>query len=451
MNNTPTPEKNNIPEEKPIGDMLAEPAETTAPEEGETQLHNTVKELLRQYEEAEDEPEEVTVSESAGSRIVSGTIIGLVKGIVYICAVTVIGVCLALFAIIPIANDVFAFVKEERIVDITIPELATLNDVTDILYENGIISYPGIFKLYAGFTDDNGQFLAGDYTISTSLNYTQILASFKESYEREVISLTFPEGITTDEIINIFVESGIGTREGFVYAINEYDWSIDYSYWFIDELKENGTSADRFYRLDGYLYPDTYYFYTTSTEVEAIAKLLDNFNVKFTETYRNYAEGLGYTVDEIITLASMIECEAIYLSEFSMVSSVFHNRLDNKAYYPYLDSDATIMYAIIHETGERPETLTSTDFDSPYNTYKNRGLPPGPISNPGYNAITYALYPKITDYYYFVANDDGYSVFSETYQDHLIAIQAVADGTAVSTVLQGMTSVGEEYEDDEIN
>ncbi len=450
MNNTPTPEKN-IPEEKPISDMLAEPTENNASAEGETQLHNTVKELLRQYEEAEDEPDEVIVSESAGSRMVSGTIIGLVKGIVYICAVTVIGVCLALFAIIPIANDVFAFVKEERIVDITIPELATLNDVTDILYENGIISYPGIFKLYAGFTDDNGQFLAGDYTISTSLNYTQILASFKESYEREVISLTFPEGITTDEIINIFVESGIGTREGFVYAINEYDWSVDYSYWFVDELKENGTSADRFYLLDGYLYPDTYYFYTTSTEVEAIAKLLDNFNVKFTETYRNYAEGLGYTVDEIITLASMIECEAIYLSEFSMVSSVFHNRLDNKTYYPYLDSDATIMYAIIHETGERPETLTSTDFESPYNTYKNRGLPPGPISNPGYNAITYALYPKITDYYYFVANDDGYSVFSETYQDHLIAIQAVANGTAVSTVLQGMTSVGEEYEDDEIN
>ncbi len=449
MNNTPIPEKNNIPDEASLSNTVAEPAETAS--EGETQLHNTVKELLRQYEEKEDEPEEIVVSESAGSRMVSGTIIGLVKGIVYICAVTVIGVCLALFAIIPIANDVFAFVKEERVVDITVPELATLNDITDILYENGIISYPGIFKLYAGFTDDNGQFLAGDYTISTNLNYTQILDTFKESYEREVISLTFPEGITTDEMIDIFVESGIGTREGFEYAINEYDWSVDYSYWFIDELEERGMNPDRFYRLDGYLYPDTYYFYTTSTEVEAIAKLLDNFNVKFTETYRNYAEGLGYTVDEIITLASMIECEAIYLSEFSMVSSVFHNRLDNRAYYPYLDSDATIMYAIIHETGERPETLTSTDFESPYNTYKNRGLPPGPISNPGYNAITYALYPKITNYYYFVANNDGYSVFSETYQDHLVAIQAVADGTAISTVLQGMTNVGEEYEDEELN
>lgn len=435
MNNTPENEKR---------------SETELPDDaGMTQLRSTVHDIPHPAEEKEpDEP--VREGESKGSRMISGTIRGLVAGIIYICAIVVVGVSLAIFAIIPIANDVFAFVKEEKVVDITVPELATINDISELLYENGIIAYPQVFKIYAGFSDDDGQFLAGDYSISTSLNYSQILDSFKPSSERQVISLTFPEGVTTDEIINMFVEAGIGTKEGFVAAINEYDWSEEYSYWFIDELEENGWNEDRFYRLDGYLYPDTYYFYTNSTEVAAIAKLLDNFNVKFTDTYRDYAENLGFTVDEIITLASMVECEAKYLSEFSYVSSVFHNRLDNSAYYPYLESDATIMYAILHDTGERPETLTGTNYDTPYNTYHHRGLPPGPIANPGYNAITYALYPKITDYFYFVANNDGYSVFSETYSDHKAAIQAVADGTAISTVLQGMTSVGEEYEDDEI-
>lgn len=167
--------------------------------------------------------------------------------------------------------------------------------------------------------------------------------------------------------------------------------------------------------------------------------MLANFESKFPETYRDVAKDLGYTVDDIIIMASLVESEAGYLSEYSLVSSVFHNRLKNSAYYPYLDSDATIVYAILHETGERPEKLTETTFESPYNTYQNRGLPPGPISNPGYNAITYALYPKNTDYFYFVANNDGYSVFSKTMAEHQKAITDVLNGTAISTIFQGVS------------
>jgi UPF0755 protein len=139
--------------------------------------------------------------------------------------------------------------------------------------------------------------------------------------------------------------------------------------------------------------------------VAAIAKLLDNFSVKFMDTYREYAKSIGFTTDEIVIIASMIESEAKYLAEFPLVSSVFHNRLLGRVSFTRsLIVMRTIMYAIMHDTGERPEKLTSTDYDSPYNTYTNIGLPPGPISNPGYNAITYALYPRNTDYYYFVAN-----------------------------------------------
>lgn len=369
-------------------------------------------------------------------------VIGAVKGVIYITAVIVTGVALALFFVIPVGNDVFALVKEEEVIDVTIPEMATLNDIADIFYENGLISYPNIFKLYCNFTENEsspyyGVYLPGDYSLSTTMNYSQLLDALKPLPDNSVVSVTIPEGLTTDEIIDLFVkEYGIGTEEGFIAAINDYDWGEDYDYWFIDELNKSGWSEDRYYRLDGYLFPDTYYFYTDSTEVEVISRMLDNFEVKFNEDYRGYVESVGMTVDEAVTLASMIQTEAKYLSEYPLVSSVFHNRLDHADSYPLLESDATIMYAIFHDTESRPEVLTSTEYDSPYNTYKHPGLPPGPICNPGYNAIVYAIYPRSTDYYYFVANNDGYSVFSETLSEHQKAIQDVKNGTAVSTLFQ---------------
>ena len=382
----------------------------------------------------------------------TGAVVGAVKGIVYITAITVIGIALAFFFVIPVGNDIFAFVKEEEIIDITIPEMATLNDVADILYENGLISYPGIFKLYSSFTENKndefyGVYLAGDYSLSTTLNYSQLIDSFKPSYSVETVSITIPEGLTTKEIIDLFVEEyGIGTEEGFISAINEYDWSEDYNYWFIDELMESGWSEDRYYRLDGYLFPDTYYFYTDATEVEALAKMFDNFEAKFPKEYRDYVSSIGMTVDDIITLASMIQSEARYLSEYAYVSSVFHNRLDNSDSYPNLESDATIVYAMFHDMGSRPDNLLGTEYDSPYNTYKNSGLPPGAICNPGFDAIKYAIYPRSTNYFYFVANTDGYSVFSETLTEHNEAIQAIANGTAISTIFQSGTG---EYQEDE--
>ncbi len=401
----------------------------------------------------EKEPETDQEKDSKADNPVVGAVIGAVKGIIYITAVTVIGVALAFFFVIPVGNDIFALVKDEEVIDITIPEMATLNDVADIFYENGLISYPGIFKLYCNFTENKnsefyGVYLPGDYSLSTTLNYSQLLEALKPSSEVGVVSITIPEGLTTDEIISLFVdEYGIGTKEGFIDAINNYNWGEDYNYWFINELEKTGWSEDRYYRLDGYLFPDTYYFYTNATEVEAISRLLDNFDAKFSEEYREYVASVGMTVDEAVTLASMIQMEARYLSEYALVSSVFHNRLDNSASYPTLDSDATIMYAMMHDQGSRPETLTGTEYDSPYNTYKNPGLPPGPICNPGYNAIIYAIYPRTTDYFYFVANTDGYSVFSETRAEHEQAIEDVKNGVAISTLFQGGS--GGEYEDDE--
>ena len=134
------------------------------------------------------------------------------------------------------------------------------------------------------------------------------------------------------------------------------------------------------------------------------------------------------TTDEVISLASIIEKETRYANEYELVSSVFHNRLKDPVNFPRLESDATIMYAIHHDTGERPTTLNSTEYETPYNTYKYPGFPPGPIANPGRAAIMCALYPESTNYYYFVATGKGSSIFSRTLDEHNAAIAKLKAG-----------------------
>lgn len=341
------------------------------------------------------------------------TVVSVIKAIVYIIFVVVISVFASIFIIL-VGNDVFAFVKNDEVRDVVIPEYATLDEVATILSENDIIAYPQIFKLYAVAKKDDGEYVAGTYSISPMYNYDELLDAFKEKPVTGWQEIMIPEGYTTDEIINLFVSKGIGTKEGFVDVINNYD----FDYWFIDELGEDWASNGRIYRLDGYLFPDTYQFYNNSSEVTVVNKLLKRFNQIFTREYRNQCAEMGYTADEIITLASMIEKEAGSSAEFFYVSSVFHNRLNNPSAYPRLESDATIVYAIQHDTGSRP-SLTSGDlsYDTPYNTYTNAGLPPGPIANPSASAMLAALSPTKTNYYFFVSSG-GTTYFSETKAEH---------------------------------
>ena len=354
----------------------------------------------------------------------SSAIMSAVKAVIYIVFVIAVSIPLSIF-VINTANDVFAFVKEEKVIEVVIPEYATIDDVGDILGEAGVIKYPWAFKLWSYLKTKNNQptFVAGTYEVSTTENYDMLRLGFQKSASRATIRLTIPEGYTVDEIIDLFVSNGIGTKEKFVEVINNYD----FDYPFLDDLV---TSSDRIYRLEGYLFPDTYEFYTDSSEEAAIAKLLDNFNRKFIEEYYDRCQELGITVDEAITLASMIEKEAKYADEMGDVSSVFHNRLDNSSTYPYLESDATIMYAIAHDTGSRLDNMTGDDleYETAYNTYTHKGLPPGPIANPGLNSIKYALYPNETNYYYFVSDSSGRMLFATTYEEHLANINTARSG-----------------------
>lgn len=328
---------------------------------------------------------------------------------------------------IKIANDVFAFVKDDTQIEITIPEGATTKDVAKILKENGVIKYPTIYKLYTEFRISrrsylSGEYIAGTHTVNPSMNFDKILAMLSVQKSGDsVVRITIPEGYSTREILSLFEKNGLASQDEFIEALNSYE----YDFRFMAGLDKDIISKHRFntdysYRLEGYLFPDTYDFYVDENPISVINKLLINFDRKFDESFYERCDQLGLTVDEIITLASMIEREGNNVEDYGKISSVFHNRLKNSSAYPFLDSDATIQYAL----GSHKNKLESEDTDiaNPYNTYKNKGLPPGPISNPGYEAIFAALYPEETPYYFFLSRNDGVTVYSKTLAEHNAAI-----------------------------
>jgi UPF0755 protein len=194
-------------------------------------------------------------------------IIVLSKALIYIASVLLVS-CLCAYYIIVISNDVFAFVKADAQIEVVIPEYATLDQIADELHDKNVIKFPKIFVLYTMIRgNDPGKYLSGVYKVSPSQNFDELLYTFieRKSTGLTEISVTIPEGFTVDDIINLLVkEKGVGTKEGFIDAIQ----NAEYDYWFVQELKN--VDPNRKYRLEGYLYPDTYYIYKESEEADII-------------------------------------------------------------------------------------------------------------------------------------------------------------------------------------
>ena len=373
----------------------------------------------------------------------STAISSLVKAVIYIVSILVVSGFLSYFAI-TVANDVFAFVKSDEEIQITIGEGTTIKQLGKILEENGVIKDAGIFNFYAKLRDKNPPLVAGEYTVSPSMNYDQLIRVFakKVSTRAETVIVVIPEGYTVKDIVETLVYKYKLSSEDELYDAIE---NHPFNYWFIKQLDEN-IRPDRTHRLEGYLYPDTYYYYADSSAVTIINKMLKNFDVKMKQTFRNctapgndYIEKInnlckarGKTFDEIVILASMIQKEAVYDIEYGTISSVFNNRLNakNHATNKMLESDATVYYFLSEMYDTVPKDLTAEHLkiEHPYNTRLYKGLPPGPIANPTFLAINYALYPESTKYYYFVAKPSGYTVFSKTYSEHRENIKKIETG-----------------------
>ena len=355
----------------------------------------------------------------------------LAKALIYIAVVLLVSAYLSYYVIL-FGNDMFALVTETREVEIDVPENATQEQVTALLKDNGLIESEWFFRMYldryASKNEDGIHFISGPHKMNLNMNYSQIMSALTVVVrDREIITLTFPEGYTVDQIIDLFVSNGIGSREGFVEAINRYP----YRHEFVKLLDENGWPQDRVYRLEGYLYPDTYEFYTDTKEYLAINKMLNAFNDKVWVDWKStYAEILAdrFSLDDMVTLASIVEAEGKTPEDFEYISYVFHNRLIHPDKFPSLESDATIQYARMLAGLERIKDSSQLDvgFDSPYNTYKIKGLPPGAIGNAGLDAILATVYPappldedeKEIDAYYFVSNNAGKTYYANSLAKH---------------------------------
>ncbi len=353
------------------------------------------------------------------------TVSAVVKALVYIVAIITVSVALAVFAL-ACANDIFAFVKEDNVVDVVIPDYATTDEISEILGEAGAINYPWLFRFYCDLKGVDGNdyynFEGGTYSVGTNLNYDTLLLSFVKSTKLTTVRITFPEGSTVDEVIALFEKNGCSTREKFIECMKTYDFGAEYE--FLKDIDMTG----RYYLLEGYLYPNTYDFYTGSEPEYYLKKLLDEFEKVFRRSGLFEAvEGSGYTLDQLMIIASIIEKEAYMQNDFEIVSSVIHNRLKDPATFPYLECDSTIVYALSCEAGQRVTDITGEDLklDNPYNSYLKEGLTPGPICNPSYNSIACAFYPAETKYNYFVSDKYGTMYWGTTLAEHEANIAAI--------------------------
>lgn len=239
--------------------------------------------------------------------------------------------------------------------------------------------------------------------------------------ESLTVSVTFPEGYTVVQIAELLQENGVCSATDFITLANNYDYVKSLGYTFIDGIDEK---EKRPYLLEGYVFPDTYEFYRGETAEIALSRFLDNTEQKLTAEYKEKAKASGYTMDEIIAIASIIQEEASEHKHMPNVSSVLHNRLESVD-YGRLECDVTINY-INDCVKDSPYIKADVDAVAEnYNTYKCAGVPVGPICNPGTHAIEAALAPAETNYFFFVTDEEWNYYYSETYEEHVEKCEAV--------------------------
>ena len=301
---------------------------------------------------------------------------------------------------------------------------SSLSKVANQLEAQGLVHNRTVFKYYADFLGYGQKIQAGDYELSKSMSMTEILDTLTTGDGKPIVrTITIIPGWTIEDIADYLVQIGaLDTAEEFLSLCKT---GIDYNgYYYVADVLATNSSGQRKYVLEGYLAANTYEIYTTATADDIIRKLLSQTGLLFSDDYYTRASELGLTMDQVFTLASMIEKEAV-TEDFAKVSAVFHNRLNQKM---TLGSDATVKYA----TGIKRMALTDSDtaVNSPYNTYKNTGLPVGPICAPSPDAIKAALYPeesymqKGQEYLYFCSREPNNTslYFSKTYEEHQQAV-----------------------------
>lgn len=313
------------------------------------------------------------------------------------------------------SDDFFAVHRNEGVATVTIPESGVDEDgLAKVLADSGAIDKPEFFSLYCKVRKkDMSAFAPGEYSLETNLDYEDILDTLQggNQVRGEEVTVTIPEGYNALEIARIMEENEVCTSAEFLSALNDMDFTN------YEVIAGMGGGAGRYYKIEGYLFPDTYNFYKGEDLESVIGKMINNFQNRISDQIYTLAGQQGMTLDQVVIMASIIQGEAADTSDMFNVSSVLHNRLDFGAEYGIyrLECDSTMTYpyknpAAIPESG-------ALSYGN-YNTYELDGLPPGPICNPGAEAILAAVRPNDTQYLYFCHSDEGEAFYAENSWQH---------------------------------
>ena len=409
------------PEGQPDGETVAMPPvkAESAPEKPARKTASTKKKPKEKKEKRRRKPREPEPDpweeerEYRPIRTRRDSRIGCLGGLMYATFIICLSIVLAAFMWMA-ASDVLALNKTTGSVEVTLPSeafyqkdvdvkdedgnvtgsktvrAADIKTVSAILKDAGLINYKWLFQLYSNFSHAELKLDPGTYSLSTNLDYRALVTKMQIGADSQLQTLVmFPEGFNMDQTFAKLEEAGVCTAE----SLYEAAATTEFSYAFLEGVEPGDP-----YRLEGFLFPDTYYFYQGMQASSAINKFLSNLHYRVTEEMWQQTNALNLTFRQVMTVASLIEKEAANDDERPLIASVIYNRL--AAGMP-LQFDSTIVYAR-RDTGDTtvtPEIIQETD--SPYNTYLNNGLPPGPICNPGMKSIKAALEPAETRYLYF--------------------------------------------------
>ncbi len=350
--------------------------------------------------------------------------------VMWIISVILIGTMISTYVVTGM-NDLLAINRpDDTEVSVKIPANPTLESVTEALVRNGVIKEGSYFKMFASLTGSGTDFTEGTYQLRKNMDYQAILTNLGgKSSRTDTVKVTIIEGMNVIEIADKLVEEGaLNDKDKFLEycASDKFDEDFD----FLREIKNSG---ERYYKLEGYLYPDKYEFYHNDDPVSIIYKFLNNFEKKLytKQAFDNYERlysinkmisktNSPYTLDQILTIASIVQAEAANKEDMYVISAIIRNRLeadvnlgvmnlslDSTKYYPYRSAEAL-------------PAAAGKNFKSRYDTYTLMGLPPGPICNPGNEAIKAALLPdsNSSSYYYFCHDKDGQAYYASTIEEH---------------------------------
>ncbi len=402
----------------------AETPQTETPSKTERKSEKKAAKKAKKQKSAEEAAYEArSYSPIRKSREMKIGCLGGLMYFVFVLSVSIILACLAwmaasdvlalnkvsMTAVVELPDDIFTEevteeVDEEGNVITSVVTYADIDEVARILKEEGLIQYEFLFRFYCMISNASGKIAAGSYELSTDYDYRALVKKMNQySGAAVTVEVMLPEGYTMEQIFEKLEENKVASKASLMDAAKNF--SYNYSFLNPEDLGDSK-------RLEGYLFPDTYEFFAYMEPSSAIAKFLDNYNRRVTDEMEARAKEMGYTMEEVIIIASLIEKEAGSDLERKDIASVIYNRLN--ADMP-LQIDATVLYA----TGKSEVEPGDTEYDSPYNTYVYKGLPEGPICNPGLASIKAALYPNSTKYYYYALDTaTGNHRFFTNYNDH---------------------------------